>query len=397
MTSVFSPAERRRAAEQDREGGQSESHENLLARRKKRYLLPIFQTGRRRGNPREAAPTNREPIPLDRRRQTFPARQRNRALPPAGCRRTIGRVNQGPRRKAMKRCFFLTLASAVALAVGPGLRDHARVVFTRVPASRATPARTPGEAPCDRCRPSLFGPRVAPVLPPRRSPPSRPAHRRRTSPAPSRPAATRRRRSSTHPAGRCSTPASAWPAPIPDLPDSGRDALLPYGAPMPQPPVVDEKDAASPLPVDIPQFAIVKDRIASGLQPFPDGITWLQAHQYRTVLHVRAPGEDDAAARRQFEKHGLRYLSLEASPNTLSRAVVRGVRPHRHGRERPAAVRLRHGRRRRGRRCGICTSARPRARRTRRPSRRRRASASGPTRAANSGRCGSPFKTIFAS
>ena len=40
------------------------------------------------------------------------------------------------------------------------------------------------------------------------------------------------------------------------------------------------------------------------------------------MLHVRAPGEDDAAARRQFEKHGLRYLSLEASPNTLSAAVV---------------------------------------------------------------------------
>ena len=92
---------------------------------------------------------------------------------------------------------------------------------------------------------------------------------------------------------------------------------------MPQPPPIpDDKDAATPLPVDVPQFAIVKDRIASGLQPFPDGIAWLQTHNYRTVLHIRAPGEDDAAARRQFEKRGLRYLSLEASPNTLSKAVV---------------------------------------------------------------------------
>jgi len=92
---------------------------------------------------------------------------------------------------------------------------------------------------------------------------------------------------------------------------------------MPQPPPIPEdKDAATPLPVDIPQFAIVKDHIASGLQPFPDGIAWLQAHGYRTVLHIRAPGEDDAAARRQFEKRGLRYLSLEAAPTTLSKGVV---------------------------------------------------------------------------
>jgi protein tyrosine phosphatase (PTP) superfamily phosphohydrolase (DUF442 family) len=67
---------------------------------------------------------------------------------------------------------------------------------------------------------------------------------------------------------------------------------------------------------------MARPRVASGQQPFPDGVTWLQAHDYRTVLHVRTPGEDDAAARRQFEKHGLRYLSLEVSPRTLTREVV---------------------------------------------------------------------------
>jgi protein tyrosine phosphatase (PTP) superfamily phosphohydrolase (DUF442 family) len=74
--------------------------------------------------------------------------------------------------------------------------------------------------------------------------------------------------------------------------------------------------------VDIPQFAMARPRVASGLQPFPDGIGWLAAHGYRAVLYVRAGGEDDAAARRQFEKHGLRYLSLEVSPRTLTREVV---------------------------------------------------------------------------
>jgi protein tyrosine phosphatase (PTP) superfamily phosphohydrolase (DUF442 family) len=74
--------------------------------------------------------------------------------------------------------------------------------------------------------------------------------------------------------------------------------------------------------VDIPHFAMARPRVASGQQPFPDGVAWLQAHGYRTVLHVRAPGEDEAAARRQFEKHGLRYLSLELSPRTLNKEVV---------------------------------------------------------------------------
>jgi protein tyrosine phosphatase (PTP) superfamily phosphohydrolase (DUF442 family) len=63
-------------------------------------------------------------------------------------------------------------------------------------------------------------------------------------------------------------------------------------------------------------------RVASGQQPYPDGVAWLAEHGYRTVLHIHAPGEDEAAARRLFEKHQIRYLSLEVSPRTLSRTVV---------------------------------------------------------------------------
>jgi protein tyrosine phosphatase (PTP) superfamily phosphohydrolase (DUF442 family) len=76
------------------------------------------------------------------------------------------------------------------------------------------------------------------------------------------------------------------------------------------------------LPVGIPQFAAVRDQVASGLKPLLDGLDWLQANHYRTVLHLRAPGEDDAADRREIEKRGLKYLSLEVSPQTLSPAVV---------------------------------------------------------------------------
>jgi protein tyrosine phosphatase (PTP) superfamily phosphohydrolase (DUF442 family) len=86
--------------------------------------------------------------------------------------------------------------------------------------------------------------------------------------------------------------------------------------------VKEEREPTPPLPVDIPQFAMAKPRVAGGQQPFPDGVAWLKSHGYRTVLHVRLPGEDDAAARRQFEKHGLRYLSLEVSPARLTKEVV---------------------------------------------------------------------------
>ncbi len=101
--------------------------------------------------------------------------------------------------------------------------------------------------------------------------------------------------------------------------------------PRPQPPpqVKEERPPANPmapppeLPVGIPQFEMAKERVATGLRPaLDDGLDWLQAKGYRTVLHVRRPGEDDAADRKQVEKRGLRYVSIEVSPQTLTRQVV---------------------------------------------------------------------------
>src|SRR5205085_2486763 len=71
-----------------------------------------------------------------------------------------------------------------------------------------------------------------------------------------------------------------------------------------------------------PGFALAKTRVATGLKPFPDGIAWLQANGYRTVLHVRAPGEDDRAAQELFKKYNLRYQTLEVAPGTLTRDAV---------------------------------------------------------------------------
>jgi len=76
------------------------------------------------------------------------------------------------------------------------------------------------------------------------------------------------------------------------------------------------------LPAGIAELAIAKDQIATGLRPLLDGIDWLKQNAYRAVLHMRQPGEDDAAERRLFERRGLKYLSLEVSPQTLSRVLV---------------------------------------------------------------------------
>jgi len=80
--------------------------------------------------------------------------------------------------------------------------------------------------------------------------------------------------------------------------------------------------AEAAFPADIPQFAIVKKDVASGQQPFPDGIQWLKDHGYKTVLHIRAPGKPDTAAKDVFELRGFRYILLEVSPTTLTKEVV---------------------------------------------------------------------------
>jgi protein tyrosine phosphatase (PTP) superfamily phosphohydrolase (DUF442 family) len=93
--------------------------------------------------------------------------------------------------------------------------------------------------------------------------------------------------------------------------------------PMASPPAtVAEKSEATATPIDIPQFKIARANVAIGLQPFPDGVVWLKSHGYRTVLHLKAPGADDTAARRQFEKNGLRYLALDVDPRSLSKDIV---------------------------------------------------------------------------
>jgi protein tyrosine phosphatase (PTP) superfamily phosphohydrolase (DUF442 family) len=81
--------------------------------------------------------------------------------------------------------------------------------------------------------------------------------------------------------------------------------------------------SSTALPVGIPQFAHVTPKISAGLRPaLDDGLGWLQTNKYRTVVHIRLPGEKDDADREHAEKHGLKYSSFEVSPNLLAKETV---------------------------------------------------------------------------
>ncbi len=119
-------------------------------------------------------------------------------------------------------------------------------------------------------------------------------------------------------------PATPQPAPVEAGPSRDATRLYPpqTAEPPAAPPAKGGRSASPALPVDIPQFAVVKNNIASGQEPYAEGVTWLKSHGYRTVLHVRAPNEDDKSTQALFEKNGLRYLSLQVSPQTLSKEIV---------------------------------------------------------------------------
>lgn len=92
--------------------------------------------------------------------------------------------------------------------------------------------------------------------------------------------------------------------------------------PPAKPSVTEETPPPPALPVGISQFATAKEQVTNGLKPQLDGLDWLKENGYRAVLHLRQPGEDDVADRRQVEKRGLFYLSLEVPPQALTKASV---------------------------------------------------------------------------
>jgi protein tyrosine phosphatase (PTP) superfamily phosphohydrolase (DUF442 family) len=87
-------------------------------------------------------------------------------------------------------------------------------------------------------------------------------------------------------------------------------------------PAVEKTKVMTTLPVGIPSFGQVKDNLWTGYRPTLDGLDWLQASGCRTVVYLRQPGEMEAIDRKQFEKRGIAFLSLEISPQTVTKAKI---------------------------------------------------------------------------
>ena len=98
----------------------------------------------------------------------------------------------------------------------------------------------------------------------------------------------------------------------------------PKAKPPDQPaPAPGEKPQRTPvLPAGIANFAEAMPNVTSGSRPLLEGADWLKDNYYKTVLHIREPGEEGAGDRRLFEQRGLTYLTLEVSPKTLTPEVV---------------------------------------------------------------------------
>jgi protein tyrosine phosphatase (PTP) superfamily phosphohydrolase (DUF442 family) len=108
---------------------------------------------------------------------------------------------------------------------------------------------------------------------------------------------------------------------IEPLPPGGAPPARPDAPPATPPRLPEPPPDAGNLPVDIPGFVNVREGVDSGRRPYPDGLDWLKARGYRTVVFLRRPGEEESADRRQVEKRGLRFVSVEVSPDNLTREV----------------------------------------------------------------------------
>jgi hypothetical protein len=82
------------------------------------------------------------------------------------------------------------------------------------------------------------------------------------------------------------------------------------------------KAGADSMPVGIPDFAVVKEGITTGLRPsYLDGFNWLAARGYHTVLHLRQPNDVISTDSQQVERYGMKYMSLEVTPQSLKETL----------------------------------------------------------------------------
>ena len=105
------------------------------------------------------------------------------------------------------------------------------------------------------------------------------------------------------------------------------DDATPPGDPIKPTPIdavprIKEEPVPTDLPAGIPAFAEVIDGLTVGYRPELEGLDWLAARKYKAVVQLRKPGEDDSFNRKEIEKRGLAFFSLEVAPETLTKEWV---------------------------------------------------------------------------
>jgi protein tyrosine phosphatase (PTP) superfamily phosphohydrolase (DUF442 family) len=75
-------------------------------------------------------------------------------------------------------------------------------------------------------------------------------------------------------------------------------------------------------PTGIEDFNRVKDGISAGRRPTLEGLDWLKAHGYKTVVLIRNPQDSDDTDRRQVEKRGMKFVSLQLTPELLTQQWI---------------------------------------------------------------------------
>jgi protein tyrosine phosphatase (PTP) superfamily phosphohydrolase (DUF442 family) len=71
-------------------------------------------------------------------------------------------------------------------------------------------------------------------------------------------------------------------------------------------------------PSGIAEFTQVKDGVSAGQRPDLDGLDWLKAKGFKTIIHVKRPQDMDDTDRGQVEKRDMKFVSLPVTPETLT-------------------------------------------------------------------------------
>jgi protein tyrosine phosphatase (PTP) superfamily phosphohydrolase (DUF442 family) len=85
------------------------------------------------------------------------------------------------------------------------------------------------------------------------------------------------------------------------------------------PPPEAKRQPPSDTPTGIAEFTQVKDGVSAGQRPEIEGLDWLKAKGYKSIVYVRRPADDDTTDRRQVERREMKYVGMVVAPDQLTK------------------------------------------------------------------------------